>query len=140
MLVLHTSDLGSPEFMALYAQCDVVFATGDIDTMDWIPVLKMAPNLRKPAFGVYGNHDQRFMERFGVTDVHARVVDYRGIRIGGFQGCIRYKDSPFLFTEAEAQQWARDFPVVDVLLTHAGPEGMLDDHTDEIHAGSKAVR
>jgi Icc-related predicted phosphoesterase len=139
MRVLHYSDTNSPDFPKLYDMCDILVTTGDLTLFDF-PGLEDNIN-RKPAFGVYGNHDSgNYLESLGIINLHNKVVDYGGLKWGGFQGCIKYKESGFMYTGEEAKIWSETFPYVDVLLLHAGPKGMLDDSSDAIHTGSENIR
>lgn len=139
MKILHYSDKTSTNFLELYQQCDVLISTGDLTSFDFAG-LEDIQN-KKPAFGVYGNHDSgNYMESLGIINLHNKVYEYTGLKWGGFQGCIKYKDSPLMYTEEEAKHWADTFPYVDVLLLHAGPKGMLDDPSDEIHTGLESIR
>ncbi|MEK7611122.1 MAG: metallophosphoesterase [Patescibacteria group bacterium] len=140
MKILHYSDKSSPNLLSLYERADIFVTTGDLHYLDFCGLGERTN--KKPAFGVYGNHDSgRYFESIGITDLHNRVVEYRGLKWGGFQGCLRYKqaDSP-MFSESEACIFADNFPYVDVLLLHAGPKGMLDDPSDQPHTGSEGIR
>lgn len=125
--------------MSFYTQCDVLICTGDLLLFDFAG-LEDIPN-KKPAFGVYGNHDSgNYMNNLGIINLHEKVIEYNNLKWGGFQGCIKYKESPLMYTEEQAKIWSTNFPAVDVLLLHASPKGMLDDPADLIHAGSESVR
>jgi Icc-related predicted phosphoesterase len=140
MKVLHYSDRNSPDFLRLYRDCDILVTTGDLALVDFVGFEDAL--LKKPAFGVYGNHDSgNYLEFLGITSLHNRVVEYKGLKWGGWQGCLKYKPgSAPMFTEEEAKEFADTFPYVDVLLLHAGPKGMLDDGSDEVHKGSESIR
>lgn len=139
MKILHYSDKFSSNFLNLYHQCDVLITTGDLNLSD-VAVLEEVKD-KKPAFGVYGNHDSgNYMEGLGIINLHNKVYEYGGLKWGGFQGCLKYKEDPLMYTEEEAKIWADTFPYVDVLLLHAGPFGMLDDPSDQIHIGNLDVR
>ena len=72
MKILHYSDQASPNFLNLYNQCDVLVTTGDLSLFDF-PGLEEVQN-KKPAFGVYGNHDSgNYMERLGIINLHNKV-------------------------------------------------------------------
>ena len=139
MKVLHYSDQTASNFMEQYNQCDLLITTGDLSLFDF-PGLEEKIS-KKPAFGVYGNHDSgNYMDRLGIINLHNKVYEYAGLKWGGFQGCLKYKESDLMYTEEEARVWADTFPRVDVLLLHAGPSGMLDDPSDEVHIGSENIR
>ncbi len=137
--MLHYSDRASPDFRALYTECDVLFATGDLNQLDF-PGLEDLQT-KKPAFGVYGNHcSGTYFEPLNITNVHNKVINWNGVTIGGFQGCLKYKEGGIFYTEANAVIFADTFPHVDILLLHAGPYGMLDDPTDPVHIGSENIQ
>lgn len=139
MKILHYSDRQSPNFTELYKQADVLVSTGDLGIFDFFGLEDLVE--RKPAFGVYGNHDSgTYLERLGITNLHNQVVDFAELKWGGFQGCLKYKESLLMYTEEQAENWANTFPYVDVLLLHAGPKGMLDDPSDRTHTGSEHLR
>lgn len=138
MTVLHYSDRASPEFPDLYRQADVLVVTGDLTLWDF-PGLQEFPE-KKPEFGVYGNHDSgQYFEPLGITNLHWKTAELGGFTWGGFQGCLKYKDTGIMYTEEEARDFSDRFPRVDVLLLHAGPAGMLDDPSDVVHCGSESL-
>jgi uncharacterized protein len=140
MKVLHYSDKTEPQLLTLYDEADILITTGDLTIFDFGP-LRDIQN-RKPAFGVYGNHDSgEYLENLGLTNLHQNVYEYAGLLWGGWQGCLRYKNGGGpQFLEEEAEAWADTFPYVDVLLLHAGPKDMLDDPSDDVHIGSEAIK
>jgi len=140
MLVLHYSDQEDKSTTELIDKCDVFIATGDLTYFEILPLENKFNTL--PAYGVYGNHcTPGYLENHGVKNVNLKIEDLNGIKIGGYQGSPRYKTGGGpQFTEVEAQRDLADFPRVDILLLHAPPFGLLDDQSDTVHTGSKAVR
>lgn len=139
MKILHYSDKNSNEFSSLYDQCDVLITTGDLTYFDINSIEQKAH--KRPAFGVYGNHDSgKYLEELGITNLNKKIIEWNNLSIGGFQGCLQYKNSPIMFTEEEAREFADSFPPVDILLLHAGPKDLLDDPTDVIHTGSESIK
>ncbi len=134
---LHVSDdITRPSFASLARKADAVFATGDLSDPVW--------EAECPVFYVFGNHDDpallasRFRSRPD-ADVHGRVVQWQGLKIGGVGGCLPYKSHPRgQLTEVEFTEVLERLGPVDVLLTHVAPPiGATDD---EIHACPKALR
>ena len=86
----------------------------------------------------------------GAVSAEQRVVDVAGLRIAGLGGCRRYSEGPNQYTErqqarrarvlARRARWhrVRDGCGVDVLLTHAAPEG-AGDAQDPPHRGFRAL-
>jgi calcineurin-like phosphoesterase family protein len=82
----------------------------------------------------------------GAVSAERRVVDVAGLRIGGLGGSRRYSEGPNQYTERQQARRARalsrrawwrrvrDGRGVDVLLTHAPPEG-AGDAEDPPHKG-----
>ena len=140
MKVIHYSDRQEADFTGLYKQAEVLVTTGDLGKADFFGLEDIKD--KKPAFGVYGNHDVgTYFEELGIVNLHNRVVEYGGLKWGGWQGCLKYKEGRApMFTEDEARVFADSFPYVDVLLLHAGPKGILDDDSDELHTGSENIR
>ena len=85
----------------------------------------------------------------GAVSAERSVVEVAGLRIAGLGGCRRYSEGPNQYTErqqvrraralARRARWAqiRDGRGVDVLLTHAPPQG-IGDGTDPPHRGFRA--
>ncbi len=133
--------------MELYQQCDVLVVTGDLELSDFSGLAyhlyqnQQDSSQIKPAFGVYGNHDTPdYLEELKIINLHNTVYDFNGLRWGGFQGCIKYKESDVMYTDEQAKEFAETFPYVDVLLLHAGPKDMLDDSSDYIHEGNEHIK
>ena len=86
----------------------------------------------------------------GAISAEQRVVDAAGLRLAGLGGCRRYSTGPNQYTEWQqarrahalaGRAWwrrARDGRGVDVLLTHAPPEG-VGDGADPPHRGFRAL-
>lgn len=134
---LHVSDdLTRPSFASLASKADAVFATGDLSDPIW--------EARCPVFYVFGNHDDpdlltsRFRSRPD-ADVHGRVVQWEGLKIGGVGGCLPYKKHPRgQLTEQEFAEVLDQLGPVDILLTHTAPPVAATD--EDIHACPKALR
>lgn len=140
MKALHYSDHFDFNLSELFDESDILISTGDLSSFDFSAIEYKIHE--KPNFGVYGNHDTPgYLEQLGITNVHLKIVDFNGLRIGGYQGCPRYKDGGGpQFTEEEAIRDLANFPPVDILLLHAAPKDLLDTPGDPVHTGSQAVR
>jgi len=116
---------------------DLVITCGDIMPHE-IPV-----ELNKPIFGVYGNHcNGQYLEELGATNLHLKVAEFNGLKFGGFQSCINYKERSLvkLYTQEEADELLKDFPPVDVFVAHSPPFGLLDIPGDHVHQGFFAFK
>lgn len=120
-------------------QIELVITLGDLTRED---ILGLEYITDIPKIGVYGNHDSgTYMPELGIMDMHLKTWDFRGLRFGGFQGCVRYKDNPdaVMYNQEEAIAMLSGFPPVDIFICHCPPRGINDE--DEIaHQGFDATR
>ena len=139
-MILRTfivSDIHSPDSFQMMelkkAEYDLVLTLGDIprDTLNYI--LFMSKEIQ--SYGVLGNHDPK--EILSLNNIHCKVVDYNGIRIGGFGGALKYKDEPNHYTENEVTKNMQQMPPVDIFISHAAPF-CVPDPDDTVHNGFKA--
>ena len=75
--------------LARQAHVDAVVCLGDLDPA-WIESLD---RVKVPKLGVYGNHDDDYMEAFGIENLHLKRESLHGRSFCGFEGCVRYKPS-----------------------------------------------
>ncbi len=125
--------------MVASSNIDLVITLGDLTRED---ILGLAQVSNIPKIGVYGNHDSgSYMPELGIWDMHLKIWDFMGLRFGGFQGCVRYKENPdaIMYTQAEADQLMRGFPPVDIFICHCPPRG-INDEAEIAHQGFDALR
>jgi len=119
---------------------DLICTLGDLDFF----MLKELQDINDmPKIGVYGNHcSGKYFESLGIKNMHLQTFEFQGVIFGGFEGSVRYKESSYakMYTQKEAQVLLRDFPYVDVMLTHAPPYGINDEPNDPTHAGLIGIR
>lgn len=118
---------------------DLVITLGDLEQPD-ISFLEEVTNI--PKIGVYGNHCSRtYFEPLGIMNLHMHTWSYKGLTFGGFEGCVKYKDSNYavMYTQDEASQLLKDFPKVDVFIAHCPPFG-INDQQDPAHIGFHGLR
>ena len=148
--------LYSPGVARRFGQVDLVVSCGDLPDyyLDYVGSM-----LNVPIYGVRGNHDglppsdedgQRRRD-WGMVELHGRVVEERGLLIGGLDGSLRYNRGPYQYTEWQMrEQIARMVPrllanrarygrFLDILVTHASPRG-IHDEPDRCHRGFDAFR
>ena len=82
------------------------------------------------------------MEGVGIKNLHLKTYELNGLKFGGFEGSLRYKESAYakLYTQQEATVLMQDFPKVDVMISHAPPAGINDEPGDPSHEGFFALR
>ncbi len=144
-------------------KADIVLSCGDLpwDYLDYI-----VSRLNVPLLYVPGNHDPvppplddvwtplrsetPARGPLGCVNVDGRVEDAAGLRIAGLGGSMRYRPGPNQYTQAQ-MRW-RALPIemlarlrrteggrrLDVLLTHAPPEGFSGKYEDLAHRGFAA--
>lgn len=141
MRILAIADRASsrpvPEILA-ETPADVIVTLGDLE-LHQIRSLEIAD---LPKLGVYGNHcSGMYMDELGIQNMHMKTVTINGVTFGGFEGCVRYKQSSApMYTQEEASSLLATFPHVDVMLTHCPPFGVNDDHHDISHTGFIGLR
>lgn len=116
-------------------QPDVIVLLGDLD---YFEVKELQQITHIPKLGVYGNHcSGMYFEEIGVQNMHMQVTQIQGVTFGGFEGCVRYKESSYakMYTQEEATSLLTTMPYTDVMLCHAPPYGINDEPEDPTHAG-----
>ena len=146
----------SPAVKERFAEVDFVLGCGDLP---YYYLEYLVDQLGKPVFFVRGNHAATIeysqgAERtgpWGAVDLHQRLVNFRGILIAGFEGSVRYRKGPFMYTQAEMWNMVlrmvprlivnavRHGRALDILATHA-PAWNLQDQEDPAHRGFQAFR
>jgi Icc-related predicted phosphoesterase len=143
MMILAIADRPSRErISAIVAdhRVDMVCMLGDLSASCLSDLRRV---LDVPKLGVYGNHDAgSYFESLGIVNMHLRTFKHGGLVFGGFEGCVRYKGGSFyrMYTQDEASVLLRDFPYVDVMLTHCPPYGVNDVPGEAAHEGFLALR
>ncbi|WP_127584184.1 metallophosphoesterase family protein [Paenibacillus koleovorans] len=101
-----------------------------------------------PLYYVHGNHDTDYKKHppEGCVSLEDRILTYKGVRIAGLGGSIRYAPGEFQFTERQMRWrmvklkpnlwWNRG---LDILVTHA-PVLDLGDGRDPVHKGFGCFR
>ena len=122
---------------------DLILSCGDLSA-EYLSFLATMASV--PVLYVHGNHDDKYSHRApdGCICIENMVYQYKGLRILGLGGSMRYKPGDWQFTEAEMRSrirrlwprlaYGRGF---DVLLTHAPAKG-LHDGEDLPHQGFAA--
>ena len=122
---------------------DLIVSCGDLPARYLEHIVTLA---NVPLLYVWGNHDTAYEQHApeGCTCVDGRVLDFRGLRVMGLGGSIRYNDQVHGFTEAEMARRAARLALlaqasggVDLVVTHAPARG-YGDLDDLPHRGFEA--
>lgn len=119
---------------------DLIISCGDLNA----PYLEfLATMVTCPVLYVPGNHDSRYIETppGGCECIDGKIFCYKGVRILGFGGSMKYRNGPFMYTEREMRHriWRAKASIVkhsgfDILVTHAPVKG-FGDMPDLPHRG-----
>lgn len=161
MRVLALSDqvldfVYTPAVAQRFGAVDLVIGCGDLP---YYYLEFLVDTLGKPVFFVRGNHapnveysqSEAREAPWGAIDLHRRLIHHNGLILAGFEGSLRYRRGPFMYTQGE--MWLMVLAILprllynrlrfgralDVLVTHA-PAWDVSDRQDTAHRGFKAFR
>ena len=158
MKILAVSDAVAGQLTASaipkrFQDVDLVLSCGDLP-LDYMEHLVCRIG-RGTLFYVNGNHVQkdvllangsRKSEPEGCINLHRRVVNYRGLLVGGLEGSMKYNSGAHQYSELQMSTNAlmmlptlglnrlRYGRGVDVMISHAAPRG-IHDEPDLCHQG-----
>ena len=124
---------------------DLIIGCGDLKAK-YLEFLTTVVN--QPLLYVPGNHDQRYVQDppEGGIDIDGQVYDFHGLRILGLGGSRKYRNGPFMYTEAEMKKRIakldrsiRFMNGIDVVVAHAPVKG-YGDLEDLPHQGFDCSR
>ena len=150
MKILTVSDEECAAFWDYYVPgrlngYDLILSCGDLKASYLSFLVTMA---KCPVLYVHGNHDTRYKQDppEGCDCIDDSIVVYNGLRILGLGGCRKYHPGEHQYTEAQMRcriaklKWKiRRLGGIDIVVTHAPPEGLGDDD-DPAHWGFTALR
>ena len=122
---------------------DLIISCGDLKPNYLSFLVTMA---RCPLMYVHGNHDDRYKDTppEGCDCIDDKFVIYKGLRILGLGGSVRYRPGEHQYTEramrrriAKLRRKIKRHKGVDIVVTHAPPRG-LGDMDDLAHRGFEA--
>lgn len=117
---------------------DVCLLLGDLFKDDIMIIKEKIINI--PIYGVLGNHDGfELYDKYGIENIHGKVVEVNGVRIVGIQGSLRYKYSDMpLYTDEESVEIAEKMEEADILISHDSPKYLHGDN-DFAHSGLQGI-
>ena len=124
---------------------DLIISCGDLDA-DYLSFF--ATLCHVPVIYVRGNHDRRYEVKppEGCICIEDDIFVYKGVRILGLGGSMRYKNDDWQYTEEQMRSRIRKmwYPLwrekgFDILLTHAPAKG-IHDGTDLPHMGFEVFK
>lgn len=119
---------------------DLIISCGDLHR-EYLEYLVTLTNV--PLLYVRGNHDRSYSERppLGCIDIEDKIYDFRGLRILGLGGSMRYQPGSCMYTEKEMESRINKLRAsitlrngIDILVTHA-PAAGYGDLEDLPHRG-----
>lgn len=123
---------------------DLILSCGDLKSSYLSFLVTMG---KAPVFYVHGNHDGSYRDYppEGCECIEDRIITYRGLRILGLGGSMRYNPGDHQYTDTQMRRRIRKLKWklcraggVDIVVTHAPPKG-LGDGEDYAHRGSEAL-
>lgn len=159
MKILTVSDvverkLYSSKAVERFQGVDLILSCGDLP-LYYLEFLVSSFNV--PLYYVYGNHHASPMLTVsgdevktpgGCINIDNSFVQFRGLSLLGFEGCMRYNDGQKQYTEFQMSRkifwmkprlWLHKFThhPIDIVITHAPPFG-IHDKPDLCHRGFKS--
>jgi Icc-related predicted phosphoesterase len=124
---------------------DLIISCGDLNP-DYLMFLVTLSNV--PVLYVHGNHDEKYETKppEGCVCIEDDIFVYKGVRILGLGGSMRYRPGKHQYTDAQMKRRVRKLwwklwrkKGFDILVAHA-PAYQLNDGMDLPHQGFTAFR
>jgi len=124
---------------------ELIISCGDLDPryLSFLATFTTAPVIY-----VHGNHDTKYerMEPEGCICIEDDIFEYKGVRILGLGGSMKYVDKKHQYTEREMEKRVRKLKWklrrkkgFDILVTHAPAKG-INDGEDLPHQGFEVFK
>lgn len=124
---------------------DLIISCGDL-APEYLSFLTTLSSI--PVLYVHGNHDEKYDRNppEGCICIDDKIYEYRGVRILGLGGSMRYRPGNYQYTELQMVRRVGKLAFqlfrkrgFDILVTHA-PAYQLNDGRDLPHQGFKVFR
>lgn len=150
MKILVVSDVESKYIYdhfdpTVFKDVELIISCGDLPARYLSFLVTMIPC---PLFYVPGNHDKKYVQEppEGCISIDGRVIEYKGVRVGGLGGCRSPRQALFEYSDEEMwrrfkklEPQIRRFKGIDIFVSHAPALG-IGDGTDQFHRGFEAFR
>lgn len=123
-----------------FKDIDLILSSGDVKA-EYLSFL--VTMIKAPLFYIPGNHNDKYLKNppEGCENIDDTIVTYKGIKIMGLGGSMRYNMGHYQYTEKEMNKRIKDLRFklwrskgVDILLTHSPAYG-IGDGDDLCHTG-----
>jgi Icc-related predicted phosphoesterase len=136
LLIIADDEFLGPKFPDCNA--DLLVSCGDLPENI---IVETAKRCRcREILAVKGNRDSWAFFPPPIRDLHLNRFQFRGLTFGGFCGSWKFKPGGnYLFKDSEVERQLKNFPPVDVFVTHNSPL-LVHDREDDAHFGFAAFR
>ena len=101
--------LQSSEAVSRFKDIDIILACGDLP---YYYVENVFEAIGVPTFFVRGNHASVLeygvkgprSSPDGAIDLHQRVININNVLLAGFEGSVRYRTGPFMYTQTSSER------------------------------------
>ena len=117
---------------------DYCFILGDISVYNLKMILKYID--KQKIYAVLGNHDDlELLDKFGIKNIHGTMINLNDIKIVGFSGSFKYKNSnTAMFNQKESIEIFKLLPAADILISHDTGYRLMN-FKDSAHQGFKGI-
>lgn len=128
-----------------FSDIDLIISCGDLKSSYLSYLVTM---IHAPLYYVPGNHDRNYIINppEGCINIDNDLITYKGIRILGLGGSMKYSNGPYQYTEKQMKKKINKLKLklflnkgFDILVTHAPANG-IGDGKDLCHRGFESFK